>query len=161
MDGLLDIHLADFKAWEASSSRRLLKADDSATTAKESIKAMHMRAHVGDLRFAGDGIANKGLLIRRLVVPGKEREGVETMKWLASQVSKDRFINVTEQYRPEAHVGKKRRKSSNCGDGEVRCGDLDRAVTGGERSLWSNKPQMSLDFGDSTNRPSTTGSPSS
>ncbi|KAG8427310.1 hypothetical protein J3459_006779 [Metarhizium acridum] len=45
MDGLVDIYLADFKVWETSSSKRLLKADDYAATAKESIRAM--QAQVG------------------------------------------------------------------------------------------------------------------
>ncbi|KAK9441669.1 pyruvate formate lyase activating enzyme [Metarhizium brunneum] len=133
MDGLVDIYLADFKVWETSSSKRLLKADDYAATAKESIRAM--QAQVGDLCFTGDGIAKKGLLIRHLVMPGKEAEGVEIMKWLASDVSKDCFINIMEQYRPDAHVGKKRRKSSDQDKEEIRYGDLNRAVTGEEVSV--------------------------
>ncbi|KAG8427311.1 hypothetical protein J3459_006780 [Metarhizium acridum] len=52
-------------------------------------------------------------------MPGKEAEGVEIMKWLASEVSKDCFINIMEQYRPDAHVGKKRRKSSDRDKGEI------------------------------------------
>ncbi|KAG8410105.1 hypothetical protein J3458_019172 [Metarhizium acridum] len=133
MDGLVDIYLADFKVWETSSSKRLLKADDYAATAKESIRAM--QAQVGDLCFTGDGIAKKGLLIRHLVMPGKEAEGVEIMKWLASEVSKDCFINIMEQYRPDAHVGKKRRKSSDRDKGEIRYSDINRPVTGEEVSV--------------------------
>ncbi|KAL4724820.1 hypothetical protein ACLX1H_008267 [Fusarium chlamydosporum] len=107
MDGLVDIYLADFKVWKPSTSKRLLKADDYAATAKESIKAMH--AQVGDLCFTGDGIAKKGLLIRHLVMPGKEDEGAEIMKFLAKEVSTDCFVNIMEQYHPDAHVGKPKR----------------------------------------------------
>merc|ERR1712000_710956 len=70
MDGLVDIYLADFKVWNAASSKRLLKADDYASTARESVKAMHEQ--VGDLSFTADGITKKGLLVRHLVMPGKE-----------------------------------------------------------------------------------------
>lgn len=54
LDGLVDIYLPDFKVWEPATSKRLLKADDYAAAARESIKAMH--AQVGDLCFTGDGI---------------------------------------------------------------------------------------------------------
>ncbi|KAL3475667.1 hypothetical protein BJX99DRAFT_229087 [Aspergillus californicus] len=107
LDGLVDIYLPDFKVWKAATSKRLLKAPDYAGTAMESIKAMH--AQVGDLCFTSDGIAKKGVLLRHLVMPGKEDEGRDIMRWLAGHVSRDLYVHVMEQYRPDAHVGKKRR----------------------------------------------------
>jgi putative pyruvate formate lyase activating enzyme len=104
LDGLVDIYLPDFKVWKQSTSKRLLKADNYAEAAMESLKAMH--AQVGDLCFTPDGIAKKGLLVRHLVMPGYEAEGQEIMKWIASNVSKDVFVNIMEQYHPDAHVGK-------------------------------------------------------
>ncbi|KAF1738807.1 uncharacterized protein CRV24_000735 [Beauveria bassiana] len=132
MDGLVDIYLADFKVWEPATSRRLLKSDDYAATARESVKAMH--AQVGDLCFTGDGIAKQGLLIRHLVMPGREHEGVEIMKYLASDVSRDCFVNIMEQYAPRAHVGKTRRGKSgkSGGGGELRYQDINRPVNQGE-----------------------------
>jgi putative pyruvate formate lyase activating enzyme len=107
LDGLVDIYLPDFKVWKNETSKRLLKADHYADTAMESIKAMHDQ--VGDLCFTPDGIAKKGLLVRHLVMPGKESEGEEIMRWLADNVSKDVFVNIMEQYHPDAHVGKPKR----------------------------------------------------
>ena len=109
LDGLIDIYLPDFKVWDASSSKRLLKAEDYAATARESIKKMH--AQVGDLCFTSDGIAKKGLLVRHLVMPGKESEGHQIMRWLGANLSTDTFVNIMEQYHPDAHVGKPRRQS--------------------------------------------------
>lgn len=134
MDGLVDIYLADFKVWEATTSKRLLKADDYASTAKESIRAMH--AQVGDLCFTGDGIAKQGLLVRHLVMPGKEAEGAEIMRFLASEVSTDCFVNIMEQYHPDAHVGKERRgKLKGEGSEKIRYGDLNRPVSDEEVSI--------------------------
>ena len=107
LDGLVDIYLPDFKVWNDSTSRRLLKADNYTQTAMESIKAMHNQ--VGDLSFTPDGIAKKGLLVRHLVMPGYESEGREIMRWMASNVSRDVFVNIMEQYHPDAHVGKAKR----------------------------------------------------
>jgi putative pyruvate formate lyase activating enzyme len=107
LDNLVDIYLPDFKVWSDATSRRLLKADNYTATAMESIKAMH--AQVGDLCFTGDGVAKKGVLVRHLVMPGKEDEGKEIVRWLAENVSKDTMVHIMEQYFPRAHVGKPRR----------------------------------------------------
>ena len=143
LDGLVDIYLPDFKVWTKASSRRLLKAEDYASAAKESIKGMQNQ--VGDLSFTPDGIAKRGLLLRHLVMPGKEDEGREIMRWLGENVSRDIFVNIMEQYHPDANVGKPSRSSpafSNPGSSEepsqgpssvsLRYNEINRAVTGQE-----------------------------
>lgn len=107
LDGLVDIYLPDFKVWSTETSKRLLKADNYVEAAMESIKAMHKQ--VGDLSFTPDGIAKSGVLLRHLVMPGKEDEGIEIMKWLAENVSSDLVVHIMEQYHPRAHVGKPKR----------------------------------------------------
>jgi putative pyruvate formate lyase activating enzyme len=136
LDGLVDIYLPDFKTWKPESSKRLLKAENYTETAKESIKAMH--AQVGDLCFTADGIAKSGVLVRHLVMPGKEDEGQSIVRWLAENVSKDLFLHIMEQYRPAANVGKPRRAGATPGSGkegeEVRYADINRPVTDDEVS---------------------------
>ncbi|KAF2180011.1 hypothetical protein K469DRAFT_593521 [Zopfia rhizophila CBS 207.26] len=140
LDGLVDIYLPDFKVWSDKTSKRLLKADNYTETAMESIKAMHVQ--VGDLCFTADGIARKGVLVRHLVMPGKEDEGKEIVRWLAENVSKDIMVHIMEQYFPRAHVGKLRRsgvkdedvvesggvKSSSESKTKVRYEDINRPV---------------------------------
>ena len=132
LDGLVDIYLPDFKVWRSSTSKRLLKAEDYTSTAMESIKEMHRQ--VGDLSFTSDGIAKKGVLLRHLVMPGKEDEGREIMRWLAENVSRDLYVHIMEQYHPDAHVGKKRRvtRKVRIGESEVpeetRYAEINRAV---------------------------------
>ncbi|PCH09488.1 Radical SAM [Penicillium occitanis (nom. inval.)] len=135
MDGLVDIYLPDFKVWDSATSRRLLKADNYAEVARESIKEMYRQ--VGDLSFTSDGVAQRGVLVRHLVMPGKEDEGKRIMEWLAENVSRDLYVHVMEQYHPDAHVGKKRRTRRRVTEpegieeegGEVRYADINRAVT--------------------------------
>jgi putative pyruvate formate lyase activating enzyme len=136
LDGLVDIYLPDFKVWNSETSKRLLKADNYASTAMESIKAMHDQ--VGDLCFTLDGIAKKGVLVRHLVMPGKEAEGEEIMKWMAANISRDLFVNIMEQYHPDAHVGKASRSRSSKAEGnflKVRYEDINRAVSKEEISI--------------------------
>ncbi|KAI7197496.1 hypothetical protein D0869_05374 [Hortaea werneckii] len=110
LEGLVDIYLADFKVWNPATSKRLLKAENYADVAMESIKAMHNQ--VGDLSFTSDGLAKKGVLLRHLVMPGHEEEGKNIVRWLAENVSKDLYVHVMEQYHPRAHVGQKRRTTA-------------------------------------------------
>lgn len=98
LSGLIDVYLPDFKVWEASTSKRLLKADDYAAAARESIKKMHDQ--VGDLSFTSDGLAKKGVLVRHLVMPGYEAEGKKIVEWLASNVSKDLVVHVSQAPAP-------------------------------------------------------------
>jgi putative pyruvate formate lyase activating enzyme len=144
LDGLVDIYLPDFKAWNADTGRKLLKAADYADTARESIKEMHRQ--VGDLCFTGDGLAKKGVLVRHLVMPGKEEEGTKIMRWLGEEVSRDVYVNVMEQYHPDAHVGrsKARRRRDQSREEEteigpqtevgVRYAEINRAVSPAEVS---------------------------
>lgn len=143
LDGLVDIYLPDFKVWNGDTSKRLLKVENYANVAMESIKAMHDQ--VGDLCFTSDGIAKKGVLLRHLVMPGYEEEGKLIVRWLAENVSKDLYIHVMEQYHPRAHVGKEKRgrasalaaeKDTNNGQSplsqakkELRYADINRAVS--------------------------------
>ena len=56
------------------------------------------------------------------------------MRFLAEEVSKDCFVNIMEQYRPDGHVGKRKGGTGGGGgDGEgVRYREINRAVTGEE-----------------------------
>ena len=128
MDGLVDIYLPDFKVWKNETSKRLLKADAYADVARESIREMYRQ--VGDLCFTPDGLAKKGVLVRHLVMPGKEDEGVQIVNWLSQNLGKDVFVNVMEQYHPDAHVGKTQR-GSKVASGK-RYAELNRAVTNEE-----------------------------
>lgn len=89
-----------------------------------------MHEQVGDLCFTSDGIAKKGLLVRHLVMPGKEREGQQIMQWMGSDLSRDTFVNIMEQYHPDAHVGKMRRASRSS-----ERSPLNVIEPGGERSI--------------------------
>lgn len=149
LDGLVDIYLPDFKVWDAASSKRLLKAEDYASAARESVRAMHRQ--VGDLCFNSLGLAKRGVLLRHLVMPGHEEEGKHIVRWLAENVSRDLYVHVMEQYHPRAHVGKERRGkigraaedvandavepgrvTGEAAKKEVRYADINRAVKGEE-----------------------------
>jgi putative pyruvate formate lyase activating enzyme len=59
-----------------------------------------MHSQVGDLVVDNRGIAEKGLLVRHLVMPGGISGTREVMEFLAKEISPNTYVNVMDQYRP-------------------------------------------------------------
>jgi putative pyruvate formate lyase activating enzyme len=103
LDGLVDIYMPDFKFWSTETARQLANAPDYPECARHAIREMHRQ--VGDLVFTSDGVAQRGLLIRHLVMPGQLEESCQIFQWLAQEISPHTFVNIMGQYRPENKVG--------------------------------------------------------
>ena len=103
LDGIFDIYMPDFKFWDSEVATRFCSAPDYPEKACSAIKEMHQQ--VGDLTLNEEGIAQRGLLVRHLVMPEGLAGSREIMRFLAKEVSKDTYVNVMSQYRPcgEAH----------------------------------------------------------
>ena len=111
MSGLVDIYMPDFKYWSAERSRRYMKAENYPQSARAAIQAMH--AQVGALVLDGDGLARRGLLLRHLVMPGCLDETRTILKWIASQLGPDTYINLMDQYYPAGQVSTERYSEIN------------------------------------------------
>ena len=59
-----------------------------------------MHRQVGDLLIDESGIAEKGLLVRHLVMPNDVSNTKEVMTFLADKISEDTYVNVMDQYHP-------------------------------------------------------------
>jgi putative pyruvate formate lyase activating enzyme len=103
LDGIVDIYMPDFKFWKPETALALAKARDYPERAREAIREMHRQ--VGPLTFGPDGLARRGVLLRHLVMPGQEDEAAAIFDWIAREVSRDTYVNVMGQYRPEYQVG--------------------------------------------------------
>lgn len=100
--GIVDIFMPDFKYWEETDSSTYLKAKSYPQAARTVIKAMH--AQVGDLVFDEKGLAKRGLLVRHLVMPDSAENVRPIMRWLATEISPDTYVNIMDQYRPAGKV---------------------------------------------------------
>ncbi len=103
LDGVVDIYMPDFKLWTEEAARRYLKCPAYPEAARAAFREMHRQ--VGDLVLGADGIAQRGLLVRHLVMPGMIEETRDILRFLAEQISPDTFVNVMDQYRPAGKVG--------------------------------------------------------
>lgn len=92
LNGLIDIYMPDFKFWRPETSKRLMAAEDYPQVARARILEMHQQ--VGPLRFAEDGLALRGVLVRHLVMPGGLEETGEIVRWVAREVSPDTYVHI-------------------------------------------------------------------
>ena len=98
LDGVIDIYMPDFKFWSSDSGKKYCNAADYPETARKALLAMHRQ--VGDLRINSENIAEKGLLVRHLVMPGGIEETKAIVSFIAESVSPHTYVNIMEQYRP-------------------------------------------------------------
>ena len=102
LDGVVDIYMPDFKYWSPDLSERHLHARDYPEVARAALCRMH--AQVGDLVTDAAGIAERGLLVRHLVMPHGLEETRSILTFLAQEISPDTFVNIMPQYRPVGDV---------------------------------------------------------
>jgi putative pyruvate formate lyase activating enzyme len=119
MDGIVDIYMPDFKLWDAELCRKYLVASDYANAARKVIAAMHKQ--VGELKVDESGLALRGVIVRHLVMPGLLDDTREIMRWLATKLSRDTYVNVMDQYYP-AHKA----------ETEPRFADISRGISADE-----------------------------
>lgn len=103
IDGIFDIYMPDFKFWDKKVSESVCDARDYPETAKQALIEMHRQ--VGDLTINDDGIAERGLLIRHLVMPGGLAGTDDVMRFIAETISINTYINIMFQYRPCGRAG--------------------------------------------------------
>jgi putative pyruvate formate lyase activating enzyme len=99
LDGIVDIYMPDIKYLSPAAAKEYSDAEDYPEVIRSIMREMHRQ--VGDLEITNDGIAVRGLLVRHLVMPGHHEDSERIMRFLAEEISKDTYVNVMRQYRPE------------------------------------------------------------
>jgi putative pyruvate formate lyase activating enzyme len=98
LEGIVDIYMPDIKCADLDPAENFFQAPDYYARAKESVTEMHRQA--GDLTVTPEGIAERGLLVRHLVLPGGLAGTEEVARFLAEEISRETYVNIMEQYRP-------------------------------------------------------------
>lgn len=98
LDGIFDIYMPDFKYGDDGTAFMLSFAPGYVESAKTAI--IEMQRQAGDLVIDADGIAQRGLIVRHLVLPNGLAGTAEVMRFLANEVSKDTYVSIMDQYRP-------------------------------------------------------------
>jgi putative pyruvate formate lyase activating enzyme len=98
LDGVVSIYMPDIKYADPEVAKKLSAAPDYPRVVKKVVKEMHRQ--VGDLIINENGVAEKGLLIRHLVLPNRLAGTKEVVRFIAGEISKDSYVNIMDQYRP-------------------------------------------------------------
>jgi putative pyruvate formate lyase activating enzyme len=105
LDGIVDIYLPDIKFLDSSASDRYLDgAADYPEVVRTILKEMHRQ--VGDLMLDEHGIAQRGLIVRHLVMPGLTQDSQAILRFIADELSPQTYVNIMDQYRPCFQAGR-------------------------------------------------------
>jgi len=99
LEGVIDIYMPDAKYMEEEYSKRFSNAPDYPDVLRKVLKEMYRQ--VGDLTINSKGIAERGLLIRHLVMPQGVASSEAILKFIAEEISVHSYVNIMDQYRPE------------------------------------------------------------
>ena len=95
----VDIWLPDLKYFSSDLSRRYSQAPDYFDRASAAIRQMILQT--GTPVFDDQGIMQKGVIIRHLVLPGQKEDSLQLIKWMAEELPKKQFyISLLSQYTP-------------------------------------------------------------
>lgn len=111
LDGVIDIHMPDFKMCSEVFSLKYLLAKDYSKVAQAALQEMHRQ--VGDLALDENGIARRGLLVRHLVMPSSVAGTEQVMKFISRKISPNTYVNLMEQYHPAWKVDSTRFREIN------------------------------------------------
>jgi putative pyruvate formate lyase activating enzyme len=102
LDGMVDIYLPDFKYGLEDDGIMFSFAPEYPRFALDSIKEMVKQ--VGDGLELKDSVAQKGIIIRHLVLPGRIENSKEVLRLIKKEISTSVQLSLMSQYTPTVKV---------------------------------------------------------
>lgn len=100
-EDIFDIYLMDLKYADSEKSARYSNAADYFKHASECIKAAFKVT--GQPIFDSDGIMQRGLIVRHLVLPLATNQAIKIIDWFCEN-TRDAYLSVMSQYFPAARA---------------------------------------------------------
>lgn len=98
LEGVIDIYLPDLRYASDKWAKKFSHTSDYVTRARQAIKEMHRQ--VGDLMVDEFGLAQRGLIVRHLILPHGLAGSEESLTWIASELSPTVTVSIMAQYSP-------------------------------------------------------------
>ena len=137
LDGIVDIYMPDAKFWDGKSGARYANAPDYPEKMRTALVEMQRQA--GDLQLDEGGLAERGLLVRHLLMPGGLAEARAIFGFLAREVSQNCYVNIMDQYRP---CGEAARQGD--GGGRISSNMLGQAIAAAKEAGLSRFDQRDM-----------------
>lgn len=103
LEGLIDVYLPDYKYVTSSISASYSDAYDYPGVALKALKEMYYQMGSA-LRMDEEGVAEHGMLIRHLVLPGHTEESKKVLRMIAGELSAGIHLSLMSQYHPTIEV---------------------------------------------------------
>ncbi len=104
LEGIVDIYLVDYKYEDSAIARRYSNASDYPTVVKEALEEMIRQC--GNAEFNEEGMMQKGVIVRHLLLPGYLDNAKAVVKYVYETYGDKVFLSLMNQYTPLPHVAK-------------------------------------------------------
>lgn len=98
LEGIVDIYLPDFKYSDDALAKEYSGAENYTQVAADAIKEMFRQT--GRLTVSEEGIAQRGVLVRHLVLPNHTRNSINALNILKENFGDDLTLSLMGQYIP-------------------------------------------------------------
>lgn len=98
LEGLIDIYLPDLKYYDSTVSEKYSAAPDYFEYASKAV--LEMSRQVSNLQTDGNDIAQRGLIIRHLILPGNVSQTLKLLNWISDNLSLQTTVSLMRQYTP-------------------------------------------------------------
>ena len=98
LEGYIDIYLPDLKYYSNALSKKYSNVNNYFEIATKAIKEMINQ--VGKPTFNEEGIIQKGVIIRHLVLPNHIQNSKHILKWIKENINEEIYVSVMAQYFP-------------------------------------------------------------
>ena len=103
LEDVIDVYLPDFKYMNANLALHYSRAKNYQELAAKAIKEMY-RQKGSSLIVNDNGIAERGIIIRHLILPNAAEQSIEVLKYIAEEISPNLHISLMSQYYPTPKV---------------------------------------------------------
>ncbi len=98
LEGYIDIYLPDLKYYYDELGKKYSKVDNYFEIATSAIKEMYRQ--VGAPKLNEQGVMQKGLMIRHLILPNQTENSKKVLNWIKENIDNDVYVSVMAQYFP-------------------------------------------------------------
>ncbi len=98
LEGIIDIYLVDMRYNDNTVAKKYSGCENYVETSRAAVKEMHRQ--VGNLKTGDKDLAQLGVIVRHLVLPGNLSGSAGVFRFLAEEVSREIFVSLMSQYFP-------------------------------------------------------------
>lgn len=98
LEGIIDIYLPDIRYASDKGAEKFSDARGYVTHARQAIKEMHRQ--VGNLVVDESGLAQRGLIVRHLILPNGLAGSEDSLSWLVGELGSAVTVSIMSQYMP-------------------------------------------------------------